>query len=218
MASKVHPKSFRLATVQTWDSMWFSKDDFPRLLQEDEKIRLFLRKRLKDSGVDRVMIERSLQQVTITVYAAKPGFIIGRAGSGIEELKKELLKKIYPGRRVAMNINVKEVGDPALSAELVGQQIASDIERRLPFRRSMKGALERTMKAGAQGAKITVAGRLNGADIARREKVAAGKVPLHNLRADINYARVTARTVYGAIGITVWINRGEKFDDDTHTT
>ena len=182
------------------------------MLEEDESIRTFLRKKLKEASVDRIIIERSPQQVNVTIFSAKPGFIIGRAGVGIEDLKKELMKKLFPGRRLTLNLNVKEISKPSLSAQIVGQQIASEIERRLPFRRSMKGAVDRVMKAGAEGVKISVAGRLNGAEIARTEKVAQGKVPLHNLRADINYARVTARTIYGAIGVTVWINRGEVFE------
>lgn len=213
MGSKVHPKSFRLSTIGSWNSVWFAKKDFPQLLKEDEAIRVFLRKRLKEASVDRILIERSVQQVSVTIHSAKPGFIIGRAGAGIEDLKKALVKEVFPGRRVTINLNVKEVSKPSLSAEIVGQQIAQEIERRLPFRRSMKGAIDRVMKAGAKGVKISVAGRLNGADIARTEKLAQGKVPLHNLRADIDYARVKARTIYGMIGVTVWINRGEVFGE-----
>lgn len=215
MGSKVHPKSFRLSTIGSWNSVWFAKKDFPQLLKEDEAIRVFLRERLKEASVDRILIERSVQQVSVTIHSAKPGFIIGRAGAGIEDLKKALVKKVFPGRRVTINLNVKEVSKPSLSAEIVGQQIAQEIERRLPFRRSMKGAIDRVMKAGAKGVKISVAGRLNGADIARTEKLAQGKVPLHNLRADIDYARVKARTIYGMIGVTVWINRGEVFGERT---
>jgi len=215
MGSKVHPKSFRLATIGSWNSVWFAKKDFPKFLQEDEKIRVFLGKRLKEAHVDRIVIERSVQQVSVTVHSAKPGVIIGRAGVGIEDLKKEMLKTLFPGRRIAITINVKEVSQPSLSAQIIGQQIVSDIERRLPFRRSMKSAVDRVMKSGAQGVKIVIAGRLNGAEIARREKLAHGKVPLHNLRADIDYARVPAHTIYGVIGVTVWINRGEVFAEES---
>lgn len=213
MASKVHPKVFRLSTIATWDSVWFAKKDFPQMLKEDEAIRTFLDERLKEAGVDRIIIERSPQQVSVTIFSAKPGFIIGRAGSGIEDVKKAMMRKLFPGRRLAINLNVKEVSNPALSARIVGQQVAADIERRLPFRRSMKSAIERVMKAGAQGAKITLSGRLNGAEIARTEKLSHGKVPLHNLRADIDHARVTAKTIYGTIGVKLWINRGEVFEE-----
>lgn len=214
MGSKVHPISFRLSTIRSWDSIWFAKrPEFSQRLRDDERIRVFLRDRLKEAGVDRIFIERSVQQINVTIHSAKPGFIIGRAGAGIEDLKKALLAKLFPGRRVVINVNVKEISQPSLSAAIIGQQIAADIERRLPFRRSMKSAIDRVMKAGAEGVKITLSGRLNGAEIARREKLAQGKVPLHNLRADIDYARVTARTMYGTIGVTVWINRGEVFQE-----
>ncbi|MDA1038150.1 MAG: 30S ribosomal protein S3 [bacterium] len=212
MGRKVHPKCFRLSTIQTWDSIWFAKKDFPQLLKEDHQIREFLDDKLKEASVDSVMIERSPQQVSITIFSGKPGFIIGRAGAGAEELKKKMMKKLFPGRRMVMNLNVKEVTKPSLSARIVAQQISAEIEKRLPFRRSMKGAVERVMKAGAEGVKISVSGRLNGAEIARTEKRAEGKVPLHNLRADINYAHITARTIFGAIGVNVWINRGEVFE------
>ncbi|HBL39426.1 TPA: 30S ribosomal protein S3 [Candidatus Uhrbacteria bacterium] len=219
MGSKVHPKSFRLSTIRSWDSIWFAKkEEFSNRLRDDERIRTFLFARLKEANVDRILIERSLQNVSVTIYSAKPGFIIGRAGVGIEELKKAMMKKLFPGRRIVINLNVKEISQPSLSAAIIGQQIATDIERRLPFRRSMKSAIDRVMKAGAEGVKISLSGRLNGAEIARREKLAQGKVPLHNLRADIDYARVTAHTIYGSIGVTVWINRGEIFTEKVEET
>lgn len=216
MGSKVHPISFRLSTIRSWDSVWFAKkQEFSERLKDDERIRTFLRDRLKEASVDRILIERSVQNINVTIYSAKPGFIIGRAGAGIEDLKKAMVGKLFPGRRVVVSVNVKEISQPSLSAAIIGQQIAADIERRLPFRRSMKSAIERVMKAGAEGVKITISGRLNGAEIARREKLAQGKVPLHNLRADIDFARVMAHTIYGTIGVTVWINRGEVFEEKT---
>ena len=163
--------------------------------------------------MDRIEIERSRQKITITLYSAKPGTIIGRAGAGIEELTKAIKKMFYPGRRVDLQVNVKEIQQPSLSARIVGQQIASDLEKRMPFRRIMKMAIERVMKSGAQGVKLTISGRLNGAEIARTETLANGKIPLHNLRADINFASVAAHTIYGAIGVKVWINRGEVFEE-----
>lgn len=212
MGHKVHPKAFRLSTIRPWEATWFAKrDSFKGLLREDVRIRDFLRRELKDALVDRIEIERTRQQVNVVIYSAKPGFIIGRAGVGVEELKKKLLEQFYRGRRVALSVNVKEVSRPSLSAQIVGQQIAADIERRFPFRRAMKQAIERVLKARAEGVKITLGGRLNGAEIARVETLAHGKVPLHNLRADIDFATVTAHTIYGAIGIKVWINRGEIF-------
>ena len=214
MGRKIHPKVFRLSTIYRWDSKWFGgRDQYISYLQEDVNIRAFLKKQLKDASVDHIEIDRNANKVTITIFTAKPGVVIGRSGAGIEELKKKIQKKFYRGKRVGIAINVQEVKSPALSSRIVAQQIAQEIERRLPFRRSMKMALERVMKAGAKGAKIQVAGRLNGADIARSEMVHDGSIPLHNLRADVDFARIPARTIYGAIGVKVWIYRGEIFEE-----
>lgn len=212
MGHKVHPKAFRLAVTHNWDARWFSKDTLPALLREDVQIREFLLKTLKDALVDRVEIERTRQVVTLTIYSAKPGVVIGRAGAGIEQIRKQILQRFYRGRKVSIQVNVKEIQYPVLSAAIVGQQIAVDIEKRLPFRRSMKQTIEKVMKGGAQGVKVILGGRLNGAEIARTEMIAQGKIPLHNLRADIDFARVRAETIYGTIGIKVWINRGEIFE------
>jgi small subunit ribosomal protein S3 len=215
MGHKVHPKAFRLNTVYTWDSKWFARGgQFVSQLQEDVELRDYLRKSLKESGLNDVSIERTPKQMTITIHAAKPGVVIGRSGAGIEDLKKKIMKMFFPGRRLALNINVTEVSRPSLSSEIVGEQIAQDIVRRLPFRRSMKMAIERVMKAGAKGVKLTLSGRLNGAEIARTETLAQGSIPLHNLRADIDFARVRANTVYGVIGIKIWIYRGDVFEKD----
>jgi len=214
MGQKVHPNIFRIGVIRGWDGVWFSnKKGFKDLLKEDVEIREFLRKALKDALVDRVEIERSRQEVRLIIHSAKPGIIIGRGGSGIEDLTQKLKKAFFRGRRVKMSINVKEVQKPSLSSQVVAQQIVADIEKRMPFRRVMKMARERSMKGGAQGVKITVAGRLNGADIARSETISEGKIPLHNLRSDIDFASVPARTIWGAIGVKVWINRGEVFDN-----
>jgi small subunit ribosomal protein S3 len=215
MGHKVHPKVFRLATIYSWDSKWFARGkNYVSSLQEDVEIREFMRKALKEAGLNAVDIERTPKQLTITVHVAKPGVVIGRAGAGIEDLKKKVLKTFYRGRRVTLNINVLELARPTLVAEIVGQQIAQDIEKRLPFRRSMKMAIERVMKSGAKGVKMTLSGRLNGAEIARTETISNGSIPLHNLRADIDFARVRANTVYGVIGIKVWIYRGDVFDGE----
>ncbi len=213
MGQKIHPKLFRLQTIFDWDSKWFApRGKYIQYLKEDVNLRNFIKDALKDAAVDSVLIDRNANKITITIISAKPGFVIGRSGAGIEELKKKITKKFFAGKRVSMNINVKEVAHPSLSARVVGLQIANEIERRLPFRRSMKMALERIIKAGAKGAKITVGGRLNGAEIARSETVSEGSIPLHNLRADIDYSRVTAKTIWGTIGIKVWIYKGEVFD------
>lgn len=214
MGNKVHPKAFRLGTVYGWDSKWFAQGkQLIANLSEDVRLREFLRKALKEAGLEKVEIERTPKHVTIAIAAAKPGVIIGRAGAGIEELKKKILSGFYRGRRVTLAINVHEVARPALSAEIVGQQLAKDIEMRMAFRRSMKMAIERVMKGGAKGVKLTLAGRLNGAEIARTETIAQGSIPLHNLRADIDFARVRANTLQGVIGIKVWIYRGEIFEE-----
>lgn len=215
MGQKIHPKLFRLQTIYKWDSKWFAKrKDYVDYLKEDVRLRAFLLKRLREASVDKVTIDRDSNNVNITIESGKPGFIIGRQGAGIEELKKAIKKEFYRGKKAVLNINIQEVSNPSLSSRIVGLQIAQEIEKRLPFRRSMKMAAERVMKAGAKGVKITVGGRLNGADIARDETVSRGSIPLHNLRADVDFARVTARTIYGAIGIKVWIYRGEVFAKD----
>lgn len=213
MGQKIHPKVFRLNTIYDWDSKWFAKKDkYISSLREDVRLREYIKKQLKDAAVDSVIIDRNSDKVNITIISAKPGFVIGRSGAGIEDLKKKLQTKFYAGKNTSINLNVKEVHNPSLSAAVVGQQIANEVERRLPFRRSMKMALERIMKAGAKGAKIQIAGRLNGADIARTETVSQGSIPLHNLRADIDYAHVEANTIWGTIGVKTWIFRGEVFD------
>lgn len=214
MGRKVNPKAFRISTIRGWDSNWFAKKDFPTLLEEDHKIRTFLETELKDAAVDHVVIERATKSITVTIHSSKPGFIIGRSGAGIEDLKKKLMKKYFRGRKININLNVQEVSKPSLSARIVAQQIATELEKRMPFRRSMKQAIERVMKAGAKGVKVSVAGRLNGADIARTEQISDGSIPLHNLRADIDFARVRAWTTYGTIGVKVWINRGEVFEEE----
>jgi small subunit ribosomal protein S3 len=213
MGSKVHPKLFRLSTVETWDSTWFSKANFRRFLREDVLMRAFLKKKFREAGIHKIAISRSRKSVTININTAKPGFVIGRAGSGVEELKKELMKKYFRGTRTKLNINVQDIGQGALSAAVVAEQIAMDIEKRMPFRRVGKQAVDRVMKAGAQGVRVIIGGRLNGADIARAERFQTGKIPLQNLRADIKYHHAEAATVFGVIGVKVWIYRGEVFGD-----
>lgn len=214
MGTKIHPKSFRLQSIYDWDSKWFApRGKGVTYLREDVGIRAFVKKSLKDAAVDEVIIDRNANKISITIFSAKPGFVIGRAGAGIEDLKKKITQKFYAGKRVALNINVKEISNPSLSGAVIGQQIVSEIERRMPFRRSMKMAIERVMKSGAKGVKIAIGGRLNGADIARREVLSQGSIPLHTLRADINYAHTTAYTIWGTIGVKVWVYRGEVFEN-----
>lgn len=214
MAQKVHPKAFRLGVNRKWDARWFARGaQFRKTLQEDVKIRAYLVKKLREALIDRIEMERSRGALTIVITSGKPGFVIGRSGSGIEELTREIKKRFFRGRRVDINISVKEMQRVSLSANIVATQIALDIEKRMPFRRVMKQSLERVMKANAKGVKVSVAGRLNGADIARTEKLSKGKIPLHNLRSDIDFATARAWTTYGVIGIKVWINRGEVFAD-----
>jgi small subunit ribosomal protein S3 len=217
MGHKVNPNVFRLGTTTTWPSRWFARDDAYRAsLRQDLGIRAFLRKELKDAAVNRIDIERSRGMMTVTVHTAKPGLVIGRAGDGAEGLKKKLLKTFFPAKAKSINLqlNIVEVGRPSLEAALVVQGVITDLERRMPFRRVLKMAIERVKKAGALGVKIAVSGRLNGAEIARREWLAWGKIPLTNLRADIDYSADAARTMAGAIGVKVWIYRGDVFAQD----
>lgn len=213
MGQKVHPRSFRIGITRGWDGSWFAdRKIFRHFLKEDVCIRAFLKRELKEAQVDHIEIDRSRQNLKINIFSAKPGFVIGRSGSGIEELTKKLKTNFFQGKRVNMSLNVKEIANPSLSAHVVAQQIAFDIEKRMPFRRSMKSAIERVLKAGALGVKVRVSGRLNGAEISRRESLSQGKTPLHTLRSDIDFASVRAETIWGTIGVKVWINRGEVFE------
>lgn len=215
MGHKVHPTSFRLGTTTTWPSRWFARDEaYRKHLREDIGIREFFRKELKEAAVSQVIINRSRGALDITISSAKPGMVIGRSGAGIEDLKKKFLKAFFPGKKIQFQLNVTEVAKASLDAHIVAQQVVAEIERRMPFRRVLKMAIERSKKAGALGVKISVSGRLNGAEIARREKQLWGKIPLTNLRADIDYTTDTARTIAGAIGVKVWIYRGDIFEQD----
>lgn len=217
MGHKVHPTVFRLGTTTTWPARWFARDKTYRdQLKEDMHIRLFLTKELKEAALNKVTIERSRGVLTVSVYTAKPGLIIGRSGAGIEELKKKLLRTFFPGKAktIQLHLSVQEVGRPSLEAPLVAQGVVTELERRMPFRRVLKQAIERVKKAGALGVKIAVSGRLNGAEIARREWLGWGKIPLTNLRADIDFFQGTAHTIAGTIGVKVWIYRGDVFAQD----
>ncbi len=215
MGHKVHPTVFRLGTTTTWPSRWFARNAAYRdQLRQDLGIRAFLRKELKDAQVSQINIERSRGALAVNITTGKPGLVIGRSGVGIEELKKKFLKTFFPGKKVQFQLNVTEVAKASLEATIVAQQVAQDLERRMAFRRVLKMAIERVKKAGALGVKIAVSGRLNGSEIARREWLGWGKIPLTNLRADIDYAGDTARSMAGAIGVKVWIYRGDVFEQD----
>jgi len=216
MGRKVHPRIFRTGVIYGWSSKWFgSRRTLPGLLRGDAHIREFLAKKLKDAAVDRVDIERTARAITVTVHSAKPGMIIGRGGAGVEDLKKQLKKIVgQTDEKLNFNLNIIEVTKPSLSANIILQSMIVDIEKRVRFRRVLKMHIDRVQKAGAKGVKLVISGRLNGAEIARVEKLSWGSIPLQNLRADIDYANGFARTIYGAIGIKVWIYRGEVFGDD----
>ncbi|MFA5188601.1 MAG: 30S ribosomal protein S3 [Patescibacteria group bacterium] len=220
MGQKVNPKAIRLGITRTWDSKWFAKRNFSLFLRQDVVIRKFIKKRLKDAGVAKIEIERSAENINIIVYAVRPGVIIGRSGVGVEDLKNELKKAIFnkeitkvPGK-LNLNVNIMEVDRPNMNAQIVLDNMIADLEKRIPFRRILKQAISRVMRAGAKGIRVMVSGRLNGAEIARREMLSEGMLPLHTLRADIDYSRGAAQTIYGKIGVKVWIYKGEVFDKE----
>ncbi|MDZ7798060.1 MAG: 30S ribosomal protein S3 [Patescibacteria group bacterium] len=214
MGRKVNPKIFRLGTTQSWKSKWFSRKNYSKYLKQDTKIRKFLRNKLKGASVAKIGIERSANNITINIHTSKPGLVIGRGGAGADQLKKEVKNKVLKNPKGSLKVNITEVSQPNLNAEIVCQSVIEQIEKRIPFRRVMKRTLDNVMKAGAKGVKITVSGRLNGAEIARTEKLAKGQIPLHTLRADVDYSRGNAATTYGSIGVRVWIYKGEVFEDD----
>ncbi len=211
MGQKIHPVGLRLGITRTWDSRWFEKKHYIDWLHEDVAIRKFLNRWVRSAAISKVEIERRSNQARVIVNTAKPGIIIGKRGVGIEEIRKNL--ETLTGKSV--QVNVMEIKHPELDARLVGQNIVDQLEKRIAFRRAMKQAIMRTMKAGARGVKVQVSGRLGGAEIARTERNADGKVPLHTLRADIDYANVEAFTTFGRIGVKVWIYRGEVLPDQS---
>ncbi len=212
MGQKVHPKIFRTGQSQiyTWNSKWFAKKDYALRLKQDVLLRNFVKKALIEAAVAKIEIERTANAVTVIIHSAKPGLIIGHAGTGIEDLKKKIKEK-FLDKKTVLNLNVQEVQNPSLAAEIVLQAMIADIEKRIPFRRVMKQTISRVERGGAKGVRVVISGRLDGAEIARDETLSWGKIPLHTLRADIDYASGAAFTIYGAIGIKVWIYRGEVF-------
>jgi len=206
MGQKIHPTGFRLAVSRDWGSRWFAKSsDFSRMLNEDIKVRKYLDKKLAHASVSRVLIERPAKNARITVFSARPGVVIGKKGEDIEALKSDLQKIVG----VPVHVNIEEVRKPEVDAQLIADSIAQQLEKRIMFRRAMKRAMQNAMRLGAQGIKIMSSGRLNGAEIARTEWYREGRVPLHTLRADIDYGFSEAKTTYGIIGIKVWVFKGE---------
>jgi len=216
MGKKVNPKIFRMGITKSWDSIWFeSGKNYIKNVAQDIAVRRFLIKEFKEAGVDKVEIIRSLNRIQVDLWTGKPGLLIGRGGNGVEELKKKLHTKFLKTFRIGeITLNIKEVSRPGLSAQIAVQTITLEIEKRIPFRKVMKQAISRIERSGAEGAKVVIGGRLNGAEIARTEKLTWGRVPLNTLRADIDYARGAAHTSYGAIGIKVWVYKGEVFEKE----
>jgi small subunit ribosomal protein S3 len=210
MGQKVNPVSLRLGINRTWDSRWYADKEYGSLLHEDIKIRKYLEKELKQASIAKIVIERPHKKCRVTIHSARPGVVIGKKGSDIEKLKKKLSEMTSS----EVQINILEVRKPELDASLVAQSIAQQLERRVAFRRAMKRAVQSAMKLGAEGIRINCSGRLAGAEIARMEWYREGRVPLHTLRADIDYATVEALTAYGIIGIKVWIYKGEILEHD----
>lgn len=209
MGQKTHPYGFRLGVLKDWRSRWYAEKDFPRLLQEDETIRKYMFRRLAHAAISDVEIERKPSKIVVTVHTARPGVVIGKRGAEVDKLRDELgvLTKSE------VSVNVEEIKRPEVDARLVGENVAHQIRQRISFRRAMKRAVQSARRAGAEGIKIQCAGRLGGAEIARTEGYNEGRVPLHTLRADIDYAHVEARTTYGVIGVKCWIFKGEVVDD-----
>ena len=212
MGQKVNPIGLRLGVNRTWDSRWYANTkDYARLLHEDIKIRKFLREKLAAAGISKIIIERPLKKCRVTVHTAKPGVVIGKKGADIEKLRKDLAK-MAPGAEV--HLNLVEVRKPETDSNLVAEGVAQQLERRVAFRRAMKRAVQSAMRLGAQGIRINVSGRLGGAEIARMEWYREGRVPLHTLRANVDYAEAEALTAYGIIGIKCWIFKGEILGHD----
>jgi small subunit ribosomal protein S3 len=206
MGQKIHPTGFRLSVLRNWSSKWYANSKaFPGMLQEDIKVREFLKQKLAHAAVSRIIIERPAKNAKITIFSARPGVVIGKKGEDIESLKAQLQKLL----RVPVHINIEEVRKPELDAQLIADSISQQLQKRIMFRRAMKRAITNAMRLGAQGIKIMSAGRLNGIEIARTEWYREGRVPLHTLRADIDYGTSEAKTNYGVIGIKVWVFKGE---------
>ena len=211
MGQQVHPIGFRLGINRSWDSIWFAKKgEYGKYLIEDYKIRQFIKKNIKNAGVSEVVIERSSKKCTVSIHTSRPGFVIGKKGSDIEKIKNKISKIT----KDEVSVNIKEIKKPELNAYLVSENIAQQLEKRVAYRRAMKRAMQATMRLGAKGIKVCVSGRLAGNDIARSEWLREGSIPLHTLRANLDYAESEALTTYGMIGVKVWIYKGEIFLKD----
>ena len=209
MGQKVHPTGFRLGIIYDWQSKWFAQQGYRDLLQEDLRVRRYIAENLKDAGVSRVEIERNANQVTVSIHTAKPGIVIGRGGQKVDELRNKL--EALTGKRI--RVNIQEIRMPELDAQLVARNIADQLERRVAFRRALKQTVARTMGRGAEGCKAMVAGRLGGTEMSRRESTMDGRVPLHTIRADIDFGQAEAHTTFGRIGVKVWIYKGDKLPE-----
>jgi small subunit ribosomal protein S3 len=211
LGQKVHPIGFRLGNIRTWDSNWYDEKDFAGKLQEDLKIRTYIRNRIKKAGISQILIDRTPKRAAITIHTSRPGIVIGRSGKEITQLEEEL-KKVT---NKEVKILIHEIKRPELDAYLLAENIATQLEGRISFRRAMKTAITSAMRMGAEGVRVMCGGRLGGAEIARSEQYKEGRIPLHTLRADIDYAQGTAMTIYGTIGVKVWICRGEILERTT---
>lgn len=212
MGQKVHPKAFRLGIIADWDSKWFSKTKYQFFLRQDLEIRDYLKKKLAQAAISRIVIERSPRTLNIIIYSARAGMIIGRGGLGAEDLKKDIKRMV--GKEVEIKITIEEVKNSQSDAKIVAQNIANQIEKRLPFRRVLKQSLEQILRdRGVKGTKIALSGRLDGSEMSRYEWLSKGRLPLATLRSDIDYAQETAMTTYGTIGVKVWVYRGEVFNN-----
>ena len=205
MGQKVNPYGIRLGINKTWSSRWFSKSEYTKLLHQDLKIKEYVEKKLKNASISKINIERAAKKLRLSIYSSRPGIIIGKKGADIETLKNDLSKM----SSLEVFLDIKEIRKPEVEAKLVAENIASQLEKRISFRRAMKKAVQSAMRLGAKGVKVVCSGRLGGAEIARTEKYHEGSVPLHTLRGDIDYATAEAETTYGICGIKVWINKGE---------
>ena len=214
MGQKVNPYGIRLGINKTWSSRWFSKKDYTRLLHQDLRIKNYVEKKLKNASISKINIERAAKKLRLSIYSSRPGIIIGKKGSDIETLKNDLSTM----SNLEVFLDIKEVRKPEVEAKLVAENIASQLEKRISFRRAMKKAVQSAMRLGAKGVKVVCSGRLGGAEIARTEKYHEGSVPLHTLRGDIDYSTAEAETTYGICGIKVWINKGEILSKDPYAS
>ncbi|PIV84062.1 MAG: 30S ribosomal protein S3 [Candidatus Moranbacteria bacterium CG17_big_fil_post_rev_8_21_14_2_50_44_12] len=213
MGQKVDPRSLRIGITANWKSRWFSKKEYARQLREDVAIRKVLESRLRSAAIGAIEVERSVGSVKIIIKTARPGVIIGRGGTGIEDLKKEIKEKLFKNSKTELKVEVEEIKNIEENAQIIAHNVAEQLEKRIPFRRVLKATIDQAIESKKiRGIKIEIAGRLGGSEIARREWLSKGALPLHTLRADVDFAKAEAKTTYGVIGVKVWVNRGEKLE------